>query len=120
MIYTKHQTGSKKRFAWIYQSKRWKALRAKLLNERGAQCERCYSIGADGEIQVHHRIPVSLGGDIWDESNLIVLCRSCHLEAHREIEKRKLPDWQRRLYELVDKPVVGRLQYLTHTTPRRA
>ena len=117
MIYTKHQTGSKRRFAWIYQSKRWKALRAKLFRERGEQCEVCYSIGADGEIQVHHRIPVSLGGEIFDESNLVVLCRSCHLEAHREIEKRKMPDWQRRLYELVDRPVVQRLQYFTTPAP---
>ena len=116
MIYTKHQTGSKKRFAWIYQSKRWRALRAKLFNERGAQCESCGSIG---ELQIHHRVPVSQGGDIWNEDNLILLCRSCHLEAHREIEKRKMPDWVRRLYELVDRPVVPQKQHLTQQ-PRRA
>ena len=103
MIYTRHQTGSKRRFAWIYQSKRWLALRARIFHERGEQCEECYSIG---ECQLHHIKPVSLGGDIWNESNLRIVCRSCHLEAHRKIEAEKLPDWQRRLYELVDRPVV--------------
>lgn len=103
MIYTRHQTGSKRKHAWIYRSRRWLALRAKLFRERGEQCESCYSIG---EVQVHHIKPVSLGGAKFDESNLEVLCRSCHLERHRKIEAEKMPAWQRRLYELVDRPVV--------------
>lgn len=103
----KHHSGAKRRFAWIYHSPGWRALRARILKERGEQCEECYSIG---EIQLHHKTPVSLGGEIWDEKNLIVLCRSCHLEIHRKIEADKLPDWQRRLYELLDKPVTPRLQ----------
>ena len=107
MIYTKHQTGSKRRFAWIYSSKRWKALRASILKERGEQCEECFSIG---EIQLHHKIPISLGGDIWNEKNLIVLCRTCHLEQHRRIEESKMPEWQRKLYQLIEKPVEPRLQ----------
>ena len=109
MIYTKHQTGSKRRYSWIYRSKRWKELRARIFRERGEQCEVCFSIG---EIQLHHRVPVSQGGDIWNERNLIVLCRSCHLDAHRKIENSKLPDWQRRLYELIDRPVAPRLYQL--------
>ena len=116
MIYTRHQTGSKRRFAWIYQSKRWRALRAKLFRERGEQCESCYSIG---EVQVHHIKPVSLGGDIWNESNLRIVCRSCHLEAHRKIEQTQLPEWERKLYELVDRPVESKPFFLKQSQPSR-
>ena len=107
MIYTRHQTGSKRRFKWIYRSPRWITLRAKLYRERGEQCEECFSIG---EVQVHHIKPVSLGGAIWDESNLEIVCRSCHLDRHRKIEESKMPDWKRNLYRLIDKPVAPRLQ----------
>ena len=117
MIYSKHQTGSKRRFAWIYSSKRWRALRATILKDRGEQCESCFSIG---EIQLHHRVPVSLGGELWNPENLIVLCRSCHLEAHRKIESEKLPTWKRKLYELIDKPVEPRLQKFSLAQGRAA
>ena len=96
-------SGSKRRNAWIYSSPRWKTIRTKIFDERGDQCEDCGSIG---EVQLHHRKPVSLGGAIFDEQNLILLCRSCHLEAHKQIEHEKLPEWQRKLYELVDRPIV--------------
>ena len=110
MIYSRHQTGSKRRFAWIYSSKRWLELRARIFRERGEQCESCYSIGSYGEIQLHHKRPVSLGGAIFDEKNLEVLCRSCHLERHRAIEQSKMPEWKRKLYRLVDAPVEPRLK----------
>ena len=105
MINTRHQTGSKKRFAWIYRSNRWKSLRQIALNRADGVCEKCRS---RGELQVHHRKPVAQGGAIFDINNLIVLCRSCHLEAHRRIEHDKMPSWKRKLYELIDKPVAPR------------
>ena len=119
MIHTRHQTGSKRRNAWIYSSKQWKALRAKIFRERGEQCESCYSIG---EVQLHHRKPVALGGDAWNPDNLIILCRSCHLEAHRKIEFDKMPEWQRKLYRLIDMPVEPRpVKFRTqYHSPRRA
>ena len=115
MIRTRYPTGSKKRFQWIYSSKRWRELREKLFHERGEQCEKCYSI-AFGEIEVHHIKPISLGGDIWSEDNLVLRCRSCHLEDHREIEKQKMPIWQRKLYELIDKPIPKKLRFLKPPT----
>ena len=115
MIKTRYPTGSKRRFKWIYSSARWKALRASIFRERGKKCERCQSLG---EVQLHHKVPVASGGEIWDETNLILLCRSCHLEAHRKIEASKIPDWQRRLYALVEQPVVRMTQ--PSPCPRRA
>ena len=117
MIYTRHQSGSKRRFAWIYSSTRWKALRSKVFRERGEQCEVCFSIG---EVQLHHRVPVSLGGEIWNPDNLEIVCRSCHLEKHRKIEETKMPLWKRKLYDLIDKPVAPRLIRLKTNMPRRA
>ena len=113
-MYTRHQTGSKRRFAWIYRSQRWKAIRAQVLKRADECCEECFSIG---EIQVHHKTPVSLGGEIFDLDNLEALCRSCHLERHRRIEQSKMPEWQRRLYDLIDKPVTPRLQRFTTPAP---
>ena len=110
----RNQTGSKRRFAWIYSSPRWRALRKQAMDRAGECCEYCFSIG---EIQVHHKTPVSLGGAIWDLANLEVVCRSCHLEAHRKIEAEKMPEWQRRLYELVDRPVVPRIQRISLNRP---
>ena len=117
MIGKKHRyhTGSKRRFAWIYSSPRWKALRQTVLKRADGQCEECYSIG---ETQVHHRVPIAMGGSIWDEKNLIAICRSCHLEMHRKIEAERLPIWQRKLYDLIDRPVTPRLQRIK--TLRRA
>jgi hypothetical protein len=34
--------------------------------------------------EVHHVVPIHLGGNSSLE-NLIVLCKNCHLEAHKEI-----------------------------------
>lgn len=113
MIYTRHQSGSKRRFAWIYSSTRWKALRSKIFRERGEQCEVCFSIG---EVQLHHRVPVSLGGEIWNPDNLEIVCRTCHLERHRKIEESKMPLWKKKLYELIDKPIEPRLKRLNPQT----
>ena len=112
----RHLSGSKRRFAWIYRSPRWKALRQRALKRAEGICEECYSLG---EVQVHHRTPVSLGGAIWDLDNLIVLCRSCHLEAHRKIEFAKMPEWQRKLYELVEKPIPPKFVRITQLPAQR-
>lgn len=40
----------------------------------------------DGQLEVHHVIPVSKGGG--DEpSNLITLCKECHVKRHRELRQ---------------------------------
>ena len=51
----------------------WDAMRARVLAEQPicAQCQRALAV------EVHHRIPLRLGGT-HDRANLVGLCRSCH------------------------------------------
>ena len=42
----------------------------------------------DGQIEVHHIVPVADGGG--DEpSNLVTLCRACHMARHRLLRSKK-------------------------------
>jgi 5-methylcytosine-specific restriction endonuclease McrA len=36
------------------------------------------------DMEVDHIIPVFKGGDMWDEKNMQVLCKTCHLEKTKE------------------------------------
>ena len=62
-----------------YQTKEWQAARRKALSQANHTCLMC---GTQLHLQVHHRLPLSEGGT-HDQSNLTVVCRSCHpaLEA---------------------------------------
>ena len=40
----------------------------------------------DGELEVHHIIPVSDGGSDHP-SNLVTLCKKCHIERHRKLRE---------------------------------
>jgi 5-methylcytosine-specific restriction endonuclease McrA len=54
-------------------------LRTEVLDRDEWRCQRC---GGKRNLDVHHVRPRSQGGfDVAD--NLIVLCRSCHTDAHR-------------------------------------
>jgi 5-methylcytosine-specific restriction endonuclease McrA len=56
-------------------------LRSLILNRDENRCRSCYS--ALDELQVHHIIPVSKGGDD-SITNLITLCKICHTVVHQE------------------------------------
>ncbi|MCK5023289.1 MAG: HNH endonuclease [Candidatus Aenigmarchaeota archaeon] len=58
----------------------WAELRAKILKERGANCEKCNKdCSADThELELDHITALVNGGDMWDESNLQLLCNRCH------------------------------------------
>ena len=58
----------------IYDSWRWRKLRAAKVAEVGA-CQRC---GLSVNLSVHHDLPISSGYDPYDPDNLVVLCRKCH------------------------------------------
>ena len=53
------------------------ARRRKLIQARGARCERCGIPGTERQLEVHHRLGVFRGGDD-SEQNLEVLCFACH------------------------------------------
>jgi len=57
----------------IYSTARWIKLR-KAYMQRNPVCEMCDK----GAYFLDHIIPISQGGDIWNEDNLQGLCPSCN------------------------------------------
>ena len=64
-----------------YRRKGYKRLRNGVykIKRLGGKCELC---GISEQLQIHHKLPVSEGGDCRIE-NLQVLCRECHLKIHQ-------------------------------------
>lgn len=69
-----------------------RALVARLLQEH-PWCEACELLKRPGvkvalrSQDVHEILPRSAGGDILDESGLLVVCRPCHLHIHAHPKK---------------------------------
>jgi hypothetical protein len=58
---------------------------ARLLRAANARCAECGERRTSGNLVVHHPIPPN--GDVnllMAEWNLVVLCRACHMAAHRD------------------------------------
>lgn len=76
----------------IYVSTRWKRVRKVALTKANGLCEVCIKQGKiKYSDEVHHIIPIK--DDIskaYSLDNLICLCRSCHREAHKQLEKEQL------------------------------
>ena len=53
----------------------------KIMRDKQRVCANC---GSTENLDVHHIVPVSKGG-ITEESNLVYLCKSCHLKAHAQV-----------------------------------
>ena len=65
----------------------WSNLRSKLIENSGYTCQSCNTKSCNGAfpLEVHHIYPIALGGNPFDEDNLIVVCPDCHLDAHTEL-----------------------------------
>ena len=64
--------------------KRRKELNKKIQNRQIKKPKICGCCGCEKELQLHHIIPISKGGN--DEYyNLLYLCRKCHRLIHKEI-----------------------------------
>ena len=57
----------------IYNSSRWRKLRLAYM-QRNPVCVEC----SRSAYYLDHIIPISKGGEIWDETNLQGLCPSCN------------------------------------------
>ena len=70
----------------MYNSPRWKALRAQKLKEKPF-CEMCGNTAT----QVHHIIPHRGDWELFlDPTNLMSICHECHMkETKREVEERR-------------------------------
>lgn len=73
----------------IYKDKRWIRVRKLALVRSNGLCEECMKKGKISYVDdVHHKIPIKKDvNKAFDINNLICLCRKCHIEAHKEIDK---------------------------------
>ena len=60
------------------RGKRWERTRRGLLDKHNWTCSRCSGYANE----VHHVLPLYRGGAPYDEENLEVVCKACHLEHH--------------------------------------
>lgn len=68
----------------VYDTREYKTARRLTLRENPVcvRCNRAPSVCA------HHILPIHAGGPIADRSNLMALCRPCHIEIENEIRWR--------------------------------
>lgn len=71
----------------------WSNIREKLIRKYN-KCQACSS---GSFLEVHHIHPIALGGDPFEEENLIVLCPDCHLDAHSGLGA-SIKDYRDKLY----------------------
>ena len=70
----------------------WIAFRETCIKRAGFRCERC---NRAGRLEVHHKVPLSKGGERYAFDNVEVLCRHCHFGEHpqREPERQRWFDY---------------------------
>jgi len=65
-------------------STRWRKLRSLIIKRDGGLCQRCllkYGIINGSTLQVHHIKPrIQYPELMWEETNLITLCKTCNLQ----------------------------------------
>jgi 5-methylcytosine-specific restriction endonuclease McrA len=64
----------------FYRTQRWKDFVAMLIRKRGRQCQNrhCQRSGVMTRIFADHIVEIRDGGELFDETNIQLLCGSCH------------------------------------------
>lgn len=75
--------GWRERYDDVMNSFRWKALRVRLIRERGCKCERCGK--KRDALQLHHLTYERLGCEL--DTDLKVVCVACHEIEDSERER---------------------------------
>ena len=70
-------------------SSRWVTLRKKIRARDGDRCQLAGDGDCYGRLEVHHRQPVRHGGAMFDEDNLVVVCRAHHEQIEKEWRDRE-------------------------------
>lgn len=84
----------------ITKSRQRKRLRMKVLKERGGRCEMCGKELDKETMQVHHIMPLSMGGNPNNINNIMLLCDGCHRTLHGNpiLYAEQIRKWQK-MYE---------------------
>ncbi|MDD9984850.1 MAG: HNH endonuclease [Spirochaetaceae bacterium] len=80
------------------QTRRWRALRRRVLDRDAWTCRRC---GRPGRMEVHHKVPIGRGGEPFDQNNLEAVCRTCHIDLHRPPVTAEQQEWRDLAEELI-------------------
>lgn len=77
---------------------RWQKIRKNILETKGNYCQRCfykYGIVNTKNIQIDHIIPREINSDlIYEENNLIPLCKSCNTYKGKKIHRKPTKEWK--------------------------
>ena len=65
-------------------SRRWEATRRAVFNRDNWRCQTPGCGRAGWPLEAHHVVSLDDGGDRWELANLITLCRTHHIETHRD------------------------------------
>ena len=84
-IYSQSRRDSKEQK--VYKSAMWKRIRAQAISKSNGLCEECIKKGKISYYDdVHHKIPIKVDiSKAYDLNNLICLCITCHIKAHKAI-----------------------------------
>ena len=83
-IYIADYRMKKRNYRPGFEPKRWTKvhLMQKVLKAAGGKCEACGRAIGPREMQIHHIVPLSMGGRAYDINNLQCLCAECHKAIH--------------------------------------
>lgn len=90
------------------RGRRWKRLRLRAFEERAWRCVKC---GKAGRLEAHHVVPIADGGAPMRLTNIVPLCRGCHIKEHagagrpRYMKPRNPPPGRAAWEELADAPI---------------
>lgn len=71
-------------------TRQWKELAERIKERDGYQC--VVNDGCDGALSVDHIIPISKGGAVWDEDNLVTMCMKHNRQKSNKTEG-QVTDW---------------------------
>lgn len=83
----------------VATGREWERRRQEAFALYGRRCQECWKAG---RLEVHHKVELQHGGTN-DPSNLMVLCRGCHVEAHRPKAGEQERAWQVLVGEIRDR-----------------
>ena len=79
----------KKGYIKFLKSKKWKRIKDIYYSEDNQDNRHCFICGSVKDLNIHH---ISYKGDLIEKTNglidpvnLVILCRNCHIQAHRDL-----------------------------------
>src|SRR5260370_10043286 len=69
----------------FYKTKQWEDCIERIKHKRGKRCEKCGRNGVMTRLYGDHIVEIRDGGELFDESNIQLLCGSCHTKKTLQV-----------------------------------